>query len=95
VIDDLGFSPGNAAALKFKAELYRAILKYAKKYSQRELPSDFEGTTATSERIVERKDRQEERRQAAVLRGTLGHRDKGDVRTKSQRGGGKELAMAD
>ena len=37
VIDDLGFAPENATALKFKAELYRAILKYARKYSQKEL----------------------------------------------------------
>src|SRR5438045_4350350 len=37
VIDDLGFSPENATALKFKAELYRAILKYARKYSQKDL----------------------------------------------------------
>jgi predicted XRE-type DNA-binding protein len=37
VLDDLGFSPERATALKFKAELYRAILKCAKKYSQKEL----------------------------------------------------------
>jgi predicted XRE-type DNA-binding protein len=37
VLDDLGFSPQEAAALKFKAELYHAILKCAKKYSQKEL----------------------------------------------------------
>jgi predicted XRE-type DNA-binding protein len=37
VLDDLGFSPEHATALKFKAELYRAILKFAKKYSQKEL----------------------------------------------------------
>jgi len=37
VMDDLGFSPENARALKFKAELYRAILKYASKYSQKDL----------------------------------------------------------
>jgi len=37
VIDDLGFSPENATALKFKAELYQAILKYARRYSQRDL----------------------------------------------------------
>lgn len=37
VLDDLGFSPEQATALKFKAGLYRAILKVAKKYSQREL----------------------------------------------------------
>ena len=37
VLDDLGFSPEQATALKFKSELYRAILKYAKKYSQKEL----------------------------------------------------------
>src|SRR5258708_22192423 len=37
VIDDLGFSPENATALKFKAELYRAVLKYASKYSQKDL----------------------------------------------------------
>jgi len=37
VLNDLGFSPEQATALKFKAELYQAILKYAEKYSQREL----------------------------------------------------------
>src|ERR1700682_980544 len=36
-MDDLVFSPENATALKFKAELYRAILKYARKYSQKVL----------------------------------------------------------
>ena len=37
VLDDLGFSPEQATALKFKAELYQAILKCTKKYSQKEL----------------------------------------------------------
>ena len=37
VLDDLGFSPEQATALKFKAELYQAILKYSKKYSQKDL----------------------------------------------------------
>ena len=37
VLDDLGFSPEHATALKFKAELYQAILKCAKKYSQKRL----------------------------------------------------------
>ena len=37
VLDDLGFPPEHAAALKFKAELYQAILKYSEKYSQKEL----------------------------------------------------------
>jgi predicted XRE-type DNA-binding protein len=37
VLDDLGFSPERAAALKFKAQLYQAILKYSEKYSQKEL----------------------------------------------------------
>jgi len=37
VLDDLGFSPEQATALKFKAELYQAILNVAKKYSQKEL----------------------------------------------------------
>ncbi|HEV2387995.1 MAG TPA: XRE family transcriptional regulator [Candidatus Acidoferrales bacterium] len=37
VLDDLGFSPEQATALKFKAELYQAILKAARKYSQKEL----------------------------------------------------------
>jgi predicted XRE-type DNA-binding protein len=37
VLDDLGFSPEQATALKFKAELYQAILKYARGYSQKEL----------------------------------------------------------
>jgi predicted XRE-type DNA-binding protein len=37
VLDDLGFSPDQATALKFKAQLYQAILKYSEKYSQKEL----------------------------------------------------------
>src|SRR5260370_8464381 len=37
VLDELGFSPEQATALKFKAELYQAILKYAQKYSQKDL----------------------------------------------------------
>jgi predicted XRE-type DNA-binding protein len=37
VLDDLGFSPEQSTALKFKAELYQAILKYTQKYSQKEL----------------------------------------------------------
>jgi predicted XRE-type DNA-binding protein len=37
VLDDLGFSPEHATTLKFKAELYQAILRVAKKYSQKEL----------------------------------------------------------
>ncbi len=37
VFDDLGFSPEEATALKFKAELYQAILKYAQKYSRKDL----------------------------------------------------------
>jgi predicted XRE-type DNA-binding protein len=37
VLDDLGFSPDDSTALKFKAELYQAILKCARKYSQKEL----------------------------------------------------------
>jgi predicted XRE-type DNA-binding protein len=37
VLDDLGFSPEQATALKFKAALYRAILEHARKYSQKQL----------------------------------------------------------
>ena len=37
VLDDLGSSPEQATALKFKAELYLAILKSAEKYSRKEL----------------------------------------------------------
>jgi predicted XRE-type DNA-binding protein len=37
VLDDLGFSPEQAAVLKFKADLYQAILKHAQKYSQKQL----------------------------------------------------------
>src|SRR5271163_1889066 len=37
VLDDLGFSPEQTSALKFKAELYQAILKSARKYSQKQL----------------------------------------------------------
>jgi predicted XRE-type DNA-binding protein len=37
VLDDLGFSPEQATILKFKADLYLAILKYARKYSPKQL----------------------------------------------------------
>ena len=37
VLDDLGFSPEQATILKFKADLYQAILKHAKKYSAKQL----------------------------------------------------------
>jgi predicted XRE-type DNA-binding protein len=37
VLDNLGFSPEQATALKFEAELYQAILKCSEKYSQKEL----------------------------------------------------------
>ncbi|MGA9798954.1 MAG: hypothetical protein WBQ68_08075 [Terriglobales bacterium] len=37
VLDDLGFSPETATALKFKADLYQAMLKHARKYSQKQL----------------------------------------------------------
>lgn len=41
VLDDLGFSPEQAVALKFKADLYQAIMRYAKKYSPKELEVIF------------------------------------------------------
>ena len=37
VLDDLGFSAEHATALKFKAELYQAILKVPRQYTQKEL----------------------------------------------------------
>jgi predicted XRE-type DNA-binding protein len=37
VLDELGFSPEQATALKFKAELYQAIPKYAQGHSQKDL----------------------------------------------------------
>jgi predicted XRE-type DNA-binding protein len=37
VLDDLGFPAERATALKFKADLYQAILKQARKYSQKQL----------------------------------------------------------
>jgi predicted XRE-type DNA-binding protein len=37
VLDDLGSSPEQATILKFKADLYQAILKHARKYSQKQL----------------------------------------------------------
>lgn len=42
VIDDMGFSPEDALALKFKAELYQAILKCAQQYSSKELQLIFD-----------------------------------------------------
>ena len=37
VLDDLGFSPEQAAVLKMKAEMHSALLRRAKKYTQKEL----------------------------------------------------------
>jgi predicted XRE-type DNA-binding protein len=37
VLDDLGFSPEQATILKFKADLYQAILRHARRYSPRQL----------------------------------------------------------
>jgi predicted XRE-type DNA-binding protein len=37
VLDDLGFTPELATVLKFKAELYQAVLKHARRYSQKQL----------------------------------------------------------
>lgn len=37
VLDDLGFSAEQATVFKFKADLYQAILKYARKYSPKQL----------------------------------------------------------
>ena len=37
VLDDLGLSPEQATILKFKADLYQAILKHARKYSPKQL----------------------------------------------------------
>ena len=41
VLDDLGFSPEEAVALKFKADLYQAIMRYARKYSPKQLEAIF------------------------------------------------------
>ena len=37
VLDELGFSPEQATILKFKADLYQAILKHARRYTQKQL----------------------------------------------------------
>src|SRR6267154_356121 len=37
VIDELGFAPEQATILKFKADLYQAILKHAREYSPKQL----------------------------------------------------------
>jgi predicted XRE-type DNA-binding protein len=37
VLDDLGFSPEKAAVLKMKAEMHAALLRKAKKHTQKEL----------------------------------------------------------
>jgi predicted XRE-type DNA-binding protein len=37
VFDDLGFPPEETAILKFKSDLYTAIMKHARKYSPKQL----------------------------------------------------------
>jgi predicted XRE-type DNA-binding protein len=41
VLDDLGFSRQHAATVKFKADLYHAIMRCARKYSAKELEYIF------------------------------------------------------
>jgi hypothetical protein len=76
VLDDLGFSPENAAVLKFKAQLYREILKCSQKYSQEELQAIL-GEPKPRERTAEWEDREQERRQAALLRRPSRNRNEG------------------
>ena len=37
VLEDMGLSPGQAEILRFKADLYQAVLKHARKYSPKQL----------------------------------------------------------
>ena len=53
VLDDLGFSPEQATALKFKAELYQAILRVAKKALAEEIVNHPRGASAARERTAE------------------------------------------
>jgi predicted XRE-type DNA-binding protein len=41
VLDDLGFSPEETAILKFKADLYQAIMRCAREYSPKDLEVIF------------------------------------------------------
>jgi predicted XRE-type DNA-binding protein len=41
VLDDLGCTPEESTALKFKADLYQAIIRHARKYSQKQLEAIF------------------------------------------------------
>ena len=55
VLDDLGFSPEQATALKFKADLYQAILKHARKVFAKAIAGDPGRTSAARERTAQRK----------------------------------------
>ena len=85
VLDDLGFSPEHATALKFKAELYQAILKFAKKYSQKGTPSHPRRAATSRKRTPQRKNSQQVRRQAPSLRRPPGHRSKSQIHSNPQR----------
>jgi predicted XRE-type DNA-binding protein len=87
VLDDLGFSPVQATALKFKAELYQAILKCAKKYSQKELQIILGEPQPRVSELLNGKIAKQDRRQVASLRWAPGHRSKGQIRAHSQRSG--------
>jgi len=52
VLDDLGFSSEQAPVLKFKAELYQAILKCAQGYSRKELRAIFREPTPRVSEIL-------------------------------------------
>ncbi len=48
VMDELGFSPENATAVKFKAALYRAIPEIREKVFAKGLASDSSGAATAS-----------------------------------------------
>ena len=94
-LDDLGFSPEQATALKFKAELYQAILKYSQKYSQKELQVILEEPQPRVSELLNGKIANKSVDKLLYYAGRLGIKAKAKFAQTHKEVVAKELAMAD
>jgi len=95
VLDDLDFSPELRTALKFKAELYQAILKYSDGYSQKELQAILEEPQPRVSELLNRKIANKSVDKLLYYAGRLGIEAKAKFAQTHKEVVEKELAMAD
>jgi predicted XRE-type DNA-binding protein len=95
VLDDLDFSPELRTALKVKAELYQAILKYSDGYSQKELQAILEEPQPRVSELLNRKIANKSVDKLLYYAGRLGIEAKAKFAQTHKEVVEKELAMAD